>query len=181
MKNLQIKIQEVFIPFLLVAVGIFLSYGTFRWVFDVKFGTIPLKENLLDFWIPGVLTLIIILVFLRRRVRILKVRGKNDNGHFLYQFPMLFAILIPLFLGQDYLLKSAYELKEVFSVSEIATLSNEKYFKVQKFTVNQPASAAYVTSRVSGRNNKDLDIELYLACPFKLSDNIWYGVRYSKN
>jgi len=178
--HLNIKIREVFIPFLLVAVGIFLSYGIFRWLFDVKLGVIPLKEDVLNLWIPAGLTFIAILIFLRKRIRILKVGGKGDNGYFLYQFAMVFAIGIPLFLSQDYLLKSMYDLKEVSSVSEIATLTNEKYFKVRAFTVDQEASVPYVTSRVSGRHNTDLDFELYLACPFKFTENIWYGVQYSK-
>ncbi len=157
-----------------------MSYTVFRWFFDIKLGFLPLKEDLLDLWIPLTLAGISVLVFLRRRTRILNIRGKRDNGHFFYQMIMALAIGIPLAMSQNYLVKSVYDLKEVSSIAEIQNLKNEKYFSIAAFKVNQNASLPYVNSRVSGRNNENLNFHIYFACPFKFVDNVWYGVEYTK-
>ncbi|AXG69714.1 rhomboid protease AarA [Kordia sp. SMS9] len=181
MKNIKIKLQYIFLPFLLVSIGTIVSYTAFRWFFDIKLGILPLKENLLNLWIPITVAGILVYVFLRRKVKILNLRGKRDDGHFVYVFVMAFATGIPLMMSQQYLVKSAYKLQEVSSIAEIQNLQNEKYFTIPAFQVNKYASLSHVNSRVSGRNNENLNFHLYLSCPFKFVDNVWYGVEYSRS
>ena len=181
MKNIGIKLKEVYLPFLIVSIGTILFYNLFRWTFDIKLGVLPLKEDLLNFWIPFALPWIPILIWLRRRNRILNVRGKRDNGHFLYQFAMAGAIAVPIIVSQDYIEKASFNLMSIDNVFDTENHSNEKYFEINSFSIGKNASLPYVTARTSGRNNDNLNFYLYLACPFENTDNIWYGVEYSKN
>lgn len=181
MKDIRVKIIEVYLPFLVVSIGTILFYNLFRWTFDIKLGVLPLKEDLLNFWIPFALPWIPILIWLRRRNRILNLRGKRDNGHFLYQFAMTGAIAVPLIVSQNYIEKASFDLVSINNVFEATNQSDEKYFDISSFSVDKNASLAYVTARTSGKNNDNLNFYLYLACPFENSENVWYGVEYSKN
>ena len=181
MNNIKTKLQEVYIPFLIVSIGTILFYNVFRWTLDIKFGILPLKENLLNFWIPSAIPWIPILIWLRRRIRILNIRGKRDNGYFGYQFAMAAAIAVPIIISQNYIEKSSFDLNEISSISKVKELKNEKYFKITSFDIDHNSSLSYVTSRTSGRNNDKLNFYLYLACPFENTNAIWYGVEYKKN
>lgn len=181
MNDIGVKIKEVYLPFLVVSIGTILFYNLFRWTFDIKLGVLPLKEDLLNFWIPFALPWIPILIWLRRRNRILKVRGKRDNGHFLYQFAMAGAIAVPIIVSQNYIEKASFDLVSINNILEANNQSDEKYFDINSFEVDKNASLPYVTARTSGRNNDNLNFYLYLACPFESSENVWYGVEYTKN
>lgn len=181
MNNLKTKLQEVYIPFLIVSIGTIIFYNIFRWTLDIKLGILPLKENLLNFWIPFALPWIPIIIWLRRRIRILNVRGKSDNGYFGYQFAMATAMAVPIIISQNYIKKSSFDLNEISTISKIKELKNEKYFKISSFNIDHTSSLPYVTARTSGRNNESLNFYLYLACPFEETNSVWYGVEYKKN
>ena len=181
MKDITVKIKEVYLPFLVVSIGTILFYNLFRWTFDIKLGILPLKEDLLNFWIPFALPWIPILIWLRRRIRVLNVRGKRDNGYFGYQFAMAAAIAVPIIVSQNYIERASFNLTTITNAYETIDHNNEKYFDINSFQVDKNASLPYVTARTSGRNNESLNFYLYLACPFESSDNVWYGVEYSKN
>ncbi len=180
MNNLRTKLQEVYFPFLIISIITVFSYNLFRWFFDIRLSIIPLKENLLNFWIPFAIPWIPVLIWLCKRIRILNIRGKNDNGYFLYQFAMVAAIAAPIIISQNYIEKSSFELNKVSSVTEIKELKNEKYFKIGSFEINQKQSLPYVTARTSGKNNQSLTYYLYLTCPFQNTSSVWYGVKYQK-
>jgi rhomboid protease GluP len=107
----------------------------------------------LNFWIPFALPWIPILIWLRRRIRILNVRGKRDNGYFGYQFAMAAAMAVPIIISQNYIEKSFFDLNEISSISKIKELKKEKYFKIASFDIEHNSSLPYVTARTSGRNN----------------------------
>lgn len=172
--------KEVYLPFLIVSIGTILFYNLFRWTFDVKLGLLPLKEDLLDFWIPFFLPWIPVLIWLRRRIRILNIRGKRDNGYFGYQFAMVASIAVPMVVSQSYIEKVSFDLVSISNVNEIKNQINEKYFDINSFLVDKETGLPYMTARTSGRNNENLIFYLYLACPIENSDNVWYGVEYSK-
>lgn len=178
--NIGIKLKEVYLPFLLVSLGTILGYSLLRWTFDIQLGIIPLKEDLLNIWFPIAIPWIPVLIWMRRRIRILNVRGKQDNGYFLYQLVMVVAITCPLIVSQIYLEKASFELVSVSRVDEVAKHPSEKYFKVESFAVNQSARLPFATSRTSGKNNEHLTFYLYLSSPFEQSEQLWYGVRYKK-
>ncbi|WAC03029.1 hypothetical protein N7U66_05205 [Lacinutrix neustonica] len=150
MNNTKTKLKEVYIPFLIVSIGTILFYNLFRWTLDIKLGILPLKENLLNFWIPFALPWIPILIWLRRRIRILNVRGKRDNGYFGYQFAMAAAIAVPIIISQNYIEKSSFNLNEISSILKVKELKKEKYFKIASFDIDQNSSLPYVTARTSG-------------------------------
>ncbi|WP_298902212.1 rhomboid family intramembrane serine protease [uncultured Psychroserpens sp.] len=180
MDTIKTKLTVVFIPFLLAAIGTVLFYNIFRWTLDLKLGVLPLKDDVLNLWIPITLPWVSVLIWLRRRLRVLNIQGKNGSGHFIYQLVMVMAMVVPMVMSQNYLEKNTFDLIEVGSVSEVKALKKEKYFKIETFKVDFNSSLPYITSRSSGRNNEDLNFYLYLACPFESTTTVWYGVEYNK-
>lgn len=157
MNNIGIKLKEVYLPFLVVSIGTILFYNLFRWTFDIKLGVLPLKEDLLNFWIPFVLPWVPILIWLRRRIRVLNIRGKRDNGYFGYQFAMVAAMAAPIIVSQNYLEKASFDLVSISSPYEA---KNEKYFDISSFQISKNTSLSYVTARNSGKNNDNLNFYL---------------------
>ncbi len=176
-----IKLREVFVPYLMTAIGTVVVYVVFRWIFDFQLGILPFKYEVTGIILPLIFVVIAVHVLLRRRIRILDVNGKGNNGYFLYQFIIVAAIIIPLLISQYYMEKSSFDLVKIHSVGEIKNQRNEKYFKIRSFIVDQEASLPYVKSIVSGRTNENLRFHLFFACPFENAESVWYGVDYSEN
>ena len=181
MENFKIKLKEVFIPYIIVAITTIVCYTFLRWVFDIKLGLVPLKEILLNLWLPFIIPWIPITIWLRRRIRILQVKGSRDNGHFLYQFAMVGAIAIPTMICQNHIEKTSYDLIELKSIIEIKNFPLEKYFTIEDFNIKKSDCRQYVTSRTSGKNNENLNFYLYQSCPFEEYNSAWYGKEYEKH
>jgi rhomboid protease GluP len=181
LKDIKIKIKEVYLPFLLAMVGTVALYNLFRWTFDIRLGILPLKDDLLNHWIPFLLPWVPVLIWLRRRIRILKVNGKRENGYFFYQFAMAVAIAFPIISSQSYLEKASYDLIEVGSAVDIRDHQGEKYFKIRAFDVDRKGCLPYATARPVGKYNEKLSLKLYYACPFKETGHVWYGIKFRES
>lgn len=180
-QNIKTKLQEVYLPFLVVSIGTVFIYTLLRWLLDIKFGIIPIKQDLLNFWIPFGLPWIPILIWMRRRIRILNIRGNNDNGYFIYQALMAGTIFASLLNAQDYTTSNSYDLYEVSSIQELNEVVGEKYFKLSSFLVEKNSKTSYTTARTSGRSNDRLNISLFIALPFEKSNTVWYGIEYKSS
>lgn len=181
MDDIKLKIRQIYVPYIIVAVLTIVIYNFLRWVLDIKIDLIPFKKDILVFWIPFIIPWISVLIWLRRRIKLLKVNGNWGNGYFLYQSIMVASIVIPLINSVNYIDKVSYDLIELESVSEIINYKEEKYFRVKDFNFSKESCLYYVTSQTFGKNNDKLGHQLYLSCPVKQSKVIWYGIEYKKN
>ena len=188
MKEISIKLRHIYVRYLLIAIGFIISYSTFRWYFDYKLGVLHLKEDLLNFWIPFGLPLIPIVIWLRRGLRILIIRGKNDNGFFLYQFIAAMSIFVPTLITQDYIKASISHLKQVDSPYEINDARNTDCYIINDFNVIKEYAGAHRASRTSGKNNQDLHFTTYFVVPLvdksqqiePVNHRYWYGFKFTE-
>jgi rhomboid protease GluP len=181
MKNLQLKLRVVYLPFLLVAIGTVLAYSIIRWLLDSQLGILPTSAaDLFNIWLPIILPWIPVLVWLRPRTRILNLKFRYEDGYFLYHFAMGVAIAIPLLLSQFYITEAAFSLIEINSPQEVRKFPKEKYFNIKSFAVDKNALVPHIDIKTSGENDQNLNFHLYLACPFDNAPNVWYGVDYRK-
>lgn len=175
------KLLIVFLPFVLTMVGTVAFYCGIRWLVEIKFNLLNLKDELWNLWFPGIFAWASVMTFMRRRLHVLDF-PKEKETRFYYQIVMVLAVVIPSVVSQMYLEKVAYELIIVRNVSEIENYENEKYFAVQYFDAKNDKSGAFVTSRTTGRNNDKLNFELFFVCPFEDTNaGIWYGIDYKKS
>ena len=188
MRDIIIKLRHIYVRYLLIAIGFIIFYSTFRWYFDYKLGALHLKEDLLDFWIPFGLPIIPIAIWLRRGIRFLNIRGKNDNGFFFYQFIATMSIFVPTLITQDYIEASSSQIIQVDSPYEIAEASNIDCYEITDFNIIKDYAGAHRASRTSGRHNEDLNFTTYFVVPLvDKSQQInfenhkyWYGFKFTE-
>lgn len=174
----MIKFKVIFLPFLLTLVCVVVTLTAIRWGLDIKLGIINVKEMVLDFFIPSIVSVIAVLILMRKRLRVLDF--KKDNTSSFYKMLMAVAIAIPACISQALISSASYELIELNSVDSIKTLEKEKYFKFQEYQVNPDKAAYDITYRVTGKHNQNFDMTLYIAVPFESQINAWYGVSFYK-
>ena len=180
MDKTNIKSKYIFFPFLIVSIGTIIFYNAFRWFFDFKLGVLPINENLLDIWIPLVFSWISVLIWLRKRVQILDMKGRT-NRYYSFLSMMAMAVAIPIIVSQVYIEKASFELISINNIGEVNNYDKEKYFTIRSFGIEKNATTSYATSKTSGKWNRRLNFNLYLANPFENTKNIWYGVTYKEN
>jgi rhomboid protease GluP len=189
MKEISLKLRYIYGRYLLIGIGFIICYSIFRWYFDYKLGVLHLKEDLLDFWIPFALPWIPILIWLRRRVRFLKVRGKRDNGFFFYQFIAVASISAPTIVTQGYIEASSSQLIQVNSPYEITGASNIDCYKITDFNIIKEYAGAHRASRTSGRHNDKLNFTTYFIVPLVdhnqqvdlTNHKYWYGFKFTES
>lgn len=185
MKGLSNKIRLIYKPFVLIAIGFILTYSFLHWVLFIKAG-IPLKDDIIKFWLPFGLPFIPILIWLRPRIKLLQF--KNDNTSFGFQFLACLAIAIPTIIAQEYLITATGKLTQVENVSQIEKTEKTKYYSLKKYFIDKQRIAVHNTASVTGKNNTDFNMLIYVAMPIfesindtsKTNCKFWLGKRYSE-
>jgi membrane associated rhomboid family serine protease len=179
------KLQIIYKPFLLIALSFILIYTFLHWLLFIKI-RIPLKEDIVEFWLPVGLSIVLILIWLRSRIKLLKF--KNENASFFYQFLACVVIAIPTIIAQKYLATATGELTKLNNISELSKTENTKYYVLKNYYIDKKHIAIRNTASVSGRNNERFNMLIYVAMPIleKDSDTInrnhqyWLGKIYAE-
>lgn len=179
------KIKLIFKPFSIIAICFIAAYTFLHWALFIKAG-IPFKEDIVKFWLPFGLPVILILIWLRPRIKLL--RFKNDNGSFVYQFLACIAIAIPTIIAQEYLITATGKLTAIENISKIEKGKKTKYYSLKKYYIDKQRIAVRNTASVTGKNNTDFNMLIYVAMPIfeNISDTTkteckyWLGKRYNE-
>ncbi len=187
MKNILIKIRFIYVRYLIISIGFILIYSTLRWYFDYELGLIHLKEDLLNFWFPFLLPSLPLAIWLRREIRILDLKGRDD-GYFVFLLVAGLTIFVPTLIAQQYVKASSSKLSDVRSVYEIKQARSIDCYTIKDFKVVPDYLGSYRTSRVSGKYNQHLDFTTYFVVP--IVDNFnpvdfenhmyWYAFKFTE-
>jgi len=188
MKDISIKLRHIYLRYILISIGFIILYSSIRWYLDFELGVIHLKEDLLNFWIPFALPLIPITIWLRRGIRCLNIKGKNDNGYFAFQFVAAMTIFVPTLITQEYIEASNSKLLTIQSVSEIKKAKSTDCYILKDLNIIKQYAGAHQASRTSGRNNEDLRFTNYFVVPLvdnsthldESSHKYWYGFKFTE-
>lgn len=185
MTGLSDKLKLIYKPFLIIAICFIATYTFLHWALFIKAG-IPLKEDIVKFWLPFGLPFIPVLIWLRPRIKLLHF--KNDNGSFGYQFLAVIAIAIPTIIAQEYLITATGKLTSVDNVFQIDKTEKTKYYSLKSYYIDKQRVAVRNTATVTGKNNTDFNMLIYIAMPIfeniadtsKTECKFWLGKRYSE-
>jgi rhomboid protease GluP len=185
MQGISAKIKLIFKPFLIIAICFIPIYTFLHWALFIKAG-IPLKEDIVKYWLPFGLSLIPILIWLRPRIKLLHF--KNDNASFGYQFLASLAIALPAIIAQEYLITATGKLTPVENVSQIDKTEKTKYYSIKHYYLDKQRIAVQNTATVTGKNSTDFNMLIYVAMPIfetvsdtaKTECNYWLGKKYSE-
>lgn len=185
MKRLSDKLRIIYVPFLLITVGFILVYTLLHWLLFIKAG-IPLKEDIVRFWLPFGLPIIPILIWLRPRLKLL--RFKNDNASSAFYFFALIAIAIPTIIAQEYLVTATGKKTQLNDIAEFSRVEKTRYYSLKDYFVDKQHIAIHNTATVTGRRNEDFNMLIYIVMPIlennadtiKTEHSYWLGKKYSK-
>ena len=180
--NTQIKLKELFLPFVLVGLGTSTAYAALRYFFDIKLGLLHWDEQYLNIWIPLILPWAPILIWIRPRLRILKyLEWHRSDNYLTIQFLMSLAIGIPTIISQEYLIRASYDQIELNDIQEIHEYPNEKYFHLDQFLFDRDQVVSHISSKTTGKRNQYLNFHQYHAIPFKNTDAVYLGFHYHES
>lgn len=185
MKGFTDKLRLIYKPFVLIAIGFILTYSLMHWLLFIKAG-VPLKEDIVKFWLPFGLPWIPILIWLRPRIKLLYF--KNDNASFGYQFLASIAIAIPTIIAQEYLVTATGKLTLLDNISQITQSEKTKYYSLKNYYIDKQNIAVQNTASVTGKHNEDFNMFIYVAMPIlennvdtlKSEQKYWLGKEYNE-
>ena len=164
MKDFVQKIRLIFIPFLLTLTGTALVYITARWL--LMQSNVRIDEFAYIFWIPATLPWIPILIWLRPRLKLLKLNtsGRRDP---VFAYMMLMAATMGFFLGssQEYFVEKTGKLTKLERIGQIDTLPKTKYYTVKQMYADKRLKRYKTRFVVSGKHNQDFDMYIYVSIP----------------
>src|SRR4051812_29545199 len=185
MKGLSDKLRLIYKPFLLIAAGFILTYTFLHWLLFIKAG-IPLKEDIVKFWLPFALPFVPVVIWLRPRINLLHF--KKDNASFSYQLLACIAIAVPTIIAQEYLVSATGKLTQLDSIAQLTKSEKTKYYSLKNYYIDKQHIASESTASVSGKYNEDLNMHIYVAMPIleqitdttRSENRYWLGKKYSE-
>jgi len=189
MQKIQSKLELLYLPFLAVAIGFISAYTLIHWLFFIKFHLFPLKEEILNLWGPMAFSPIAVFIWLRPRIKLLKLRTKSGDLPGLYFFILAAAIASPTCVSQSYLQTATGKLTRLTDISQIDQNKTSKYYTLDKFYFDRDHISMKPKFSVSGKNNQTFNMHLYVVVPILTARNdttnptchAWYGIKYYKS
>lgn len=188
MQPITKKLKHIYLPFLVMTISFIVIYTFLNWLLFIKTNTFSIKEDIVNFWLPFGLPWIPVLLWLRPRIKLLKLTGGNGNLPFLYQFIAALAMAIPTIVAQGYIEKASGALTKLETINEIDKGEQTKYYTVKSFHIDKTNIGVHSSFDVSGRHNENFNMHLYVVLPIlgREADTInssclaWLGVEYSE-
>jgi rhomboid protease GluP len=181
------KVKLIFLPFLILSVGFLIGYSLLRYLVDVQLH-LPVKDYMLNLAVPLILPCLLSAIFLRKRVRLLDLKGERQDGYFPYVlFAGIFAA-IPTLVAQFYIEKAAYNLNELENPAAIAAAPPDKYYHFAQYSVDSVWPQGGFASHLDYNWGKhDITFRNYCVIPFdqtrsdaKATSRVWYVKEYKK-
>jgi rhomboid protease GluP len=130
------KIYILFFPAVVLLAIVAVAYSFVHWMLLVVLGDLPLKEMWIEFLIPGGLVGILVLIFIRPRLRILNLQGpkKDLTDFYCVVFWILFSI--PAIVAQTYITSATGSKTSLENIREIDQHFS-KYYSVRNFYLDK--------------------------------------------
>jgi rhomboid protease GluP len=189
MKDLIQKCKLIYLPFLVTAIGLVISYTFLHWVLILKFELFHIDEMFIDFWIPFCLPWIPILLYLRKRIKLLKFKKKVRDPHFFYIFVAAIAIAVPTIIAQSYIRTASGQLSKLGNIVEIDNSHLTKYYQFDKIYLDKRFTGIYWFVNISGKHNETMNFHGFFTLPIMSIDSdtskkyfkAWYGIEFTDN
>jgi len=173
------KWQKIYLPFIALTIGTFLSYNILRWLLDFELGWIILPKWAWNFWAPFFFPWIPIFIWYRKRLNLLDYKGYKQRQ--MIPFLCAFLIALPLIVSQFNLHKTAFEIIKVQVPATIKNYPEERYFQINRFELEKNVACEDTLLSINirrMRGSSNAKIYLNFAGRFEGEQTIYFGVRY---
>jgi len=192
MKLFQRKIQLIFIPFLKIAFVYISSYLLIYWLLFIRLNTDLIPEDVRDSVLPLFIPFIPVLIWLRPKIKLLKLsnwQGKRGRLPGLYFFVASLAMGVPTLLAQDYMETDLGRLINLGSISSLNNFKSSKYYTLHNYYIDKRnygvSKYEFVNTGSHGSKNTVMRIFIVLPVFDKIDDTIrnncdaWIGICYN--
>jgi rhomboid protease GluP len=166
MNNFGIKFRRIFIPFLLLAFICIVGLLLFRYLIDLQFHVFTFKEIIWSLWIPAIVPGIPVLFWLRPKTRILGFSGDRDKGLSFFQMICWATISVTAIIAQNYMVEATSKVQKYARIDSVMVDETTSYFELDRFSVDTSFLSYTTDVSVSGKNNENLNFNLYFVFPF---------------
>jgi len=182
------KLKHIYLPFLVMTSSFIVIYTFLNWLLLIKTNTFSIKEDIVNFWLPFGLSWIPVLLWLRPRIKLLKLTGGNGNLSILYQLIAALAMIIPTIIAQGYIEKASGTLTKLETINEIGKEEQTKYYTVETFYIDKTNIGVHSSYDVSGKYSEDFNMHIFVVLPILGSEAdtmhsnclAWLGVEYTE-
>lgn len=185
MDNIKTKIKLIFVPYLIISLATLIIWTYLHWLLFLKFNVYEVNENFITIILPSVLSLISILIWLYKKIKLLSIKSKN----------LIWFILVPCvsmgglnLFGSQYIILATSKQTILSSISQIEKKEPTKFYELKKFYLDKKHYSLKKFFYSSGKHNNNLEMEIYVTVPilnfikdtFGSNCTGWYGVKYAK-
>jgi rhomboid protease GluP len=182
-KAITIKFKHIYIPLIVLAARFLAAYSFFNWLLVVRTGLIPAADNVVDYWLPLGVSLVLVLMLIRGNLGLLK-SDTRGNLPSLYFFGAVAFVAVPTIVAQGYLRAASGDVTRVKDASEIASAGPAKFYFSDNICVNFGDSLLDVAVRTSRRSGQ-ATIKVYVVeplCPGSVTttndgNSVWIGFK----
>lgn len=177
MSEFKFKLKNIYVPFILLSLGLFTFCNLLRYLLDFKLGILNISKSLTEFWIPFTLPIIPIFFWFNKKARLLKFKNYNRYLNYLAFASLLVAF--PIVISQKQIKKIVFKIIEIENPEGVRKYPNERFFRIKKYNVlknNLCESTKYVKSNKKYRGGStDAKTYLVYANKFENSESIWHN------
>ena len=161
------KIKVAFFPLILLSILFIVVYLLLYWFLYIHLNIIYLKKDIVEYWMPIGIASILIVIFIRPRVHILKIDKNDGKIRTLYYLTGVAILVTPTTIGTNYLESATGKLTKLSALEQISDRSATKYYAVNTYVVSKSNIGIYNTATYSGKNNNYLNYDIHIAMPFE--------------
>ncbi len=181
------KLRKLYIPFLILSVGYLVGYTFLNWLIIYNLQLFEPKEELVNIWVPMGLSGLLVILFMRSRIKALKI---GEKAREFWGFIFWLLLTAPVIFGQFYVETKSGKLTEVNIPSEIETIKDSKYYSINEYADLKQFGGLWTTRVSANKHGTEIRITCHFACPVidksienpnTLKEfNSWLGVTFSE-
>ena len=182
------KFNLIYLPFLFIAIVFIPGYTFLKWLLFINLRLFSFKDMIINFGLPMALPWIPLLIWLRPRIKLLRLEVKNGNLITLYLVIAWLAIAAPTIVAQYYIDAATGKLTALNTINDIAKNEETKYYSLKNYYIDKRMIGVHPSFDVSGKYSEDFNMHLYVVLPIMASEAdtasktclAWLGAEYYK-
>ncbi|MDB5144643.1 MAG: hypothetical protein JWQ66_3356 [Mucilaginibacter sp.] len=160
------KFKLIFIPFLVITAGTICTYTFLNWLLIIKLKAFQVDEEVVNFFIPAGLIFIPLIIWLRPRLKLLKLVAKGRSDPLLGLIILAGIITgVPMLITQAYIVTATGKLTRLDNIRQINNTPETKYYTVKQFYINKTLAHVKNVFVVTGKKHTDFDMYIYACVP----------------
>ncbi|QHL88491.1 rhomboid family intramembrane serine protease [Nibribacter ruber] len=169
MSAFRVKGTKIFLPFLLLSIGLLMFYTAFNWLVFIKLELFQVQSIIPEFVLPFGLAALLVLFWFRKRIQLLHLKRKSGDLPTLYTLLAIIGMAVPTLVAQNYLETATGKLTQLDSITQIGKLPPTKYYALKNYYIDKKNIGIFQETTTAGKRNRDLVFTYYITCPIRVS------------